>query len=195
MTKIRSAAVLVLGASLAQWAGATETVVDRDGRMDFGSAAIASGDAVFVDSGAASVTKTGAGEWTLPLGNFFAFGSGFEFGLLGGTLNLTDGTSPDYVTTPPTVLNDAAFWVAAGKNIVTNASGYVTQWYDARESAAAAVSYGYAEAYSTVLSQGAEGPVAAVKEGRTAVAFKAYASSNLTRSFELRTVAGGGGDV
>lgn len=190
MKKAQVVVVFALACSIAYLEAATETVVDRDGRIDFGASTIAPNDAVFVDPGVASVTKMCAGEWMLPFGNFFAFGTGFEFGLLRGTLTLTDGTHVDYVTTPPSVLYDSAFWIEAGKNCATNASGYVTSWHDVRENSAAAKNYGYAEAYSSVLTGGAEGLVVAMKDGRPSVAFRAYASGNLNRSFELRTVSG-----
>lgn len=190
MKTAASFAILAGGIAVATAVTATETVVDRHGRIDFGTSAIGSGDAFFIDPGAGSVTKSGTDEWTLPLGNFFAFGPGFEFAVLDGTLNLTEGTTPDYVTTPPAVLNDAAVWLAAEKNVATNGAGDVTRWYDARETAAAAVDHGYAEAYSTVLSDGAQGVATAVKDGRKALAFRAYSSGALARSLELRIAAG-----
>jgi len=192
MKKSGSAVVSVLCASLASWAVASQTVVDRHARRDFGTVAVASDDMFFIDSGAGSVTKSGTGDWTLPLGNFFAFGSGFEFGLLGGGLNLTAGTAPDYVATPPAALNDAAVWLVAGRNFATNAAGNVTAWYDARESSAAAVQYGYAEAPAEVLAGTKEGVVSAAKNNRPAIAFRAFltGSGKTERSLELRTVAG-----
>lgn len=191
MKTAASFAILAGGIAVATAVTAAETVVDRHGRIDFGTSAVAPGDAYFIDPSAGSVTKSGSGEWTLPLGNFFALGTGFELGVLGGVINLSAGTEPDYVTTPPAVLrNDAAVWLAAGRNVATNADGDVTQWYDVRETAAAAAGYGYAEAYSTVLSDGVQGVATAVKDGRDAIAFRAYVGNSLVRSLELRTVAG-----
>lgn len=189
MKKIVSVAVFAFSVSLAQGVWASEIVVDRYGRIDFGSAPIASDDAVFVDSGAGSVTKSGTGVWTLPLGNFLAFGSGFELGILGGTVSLTAGTTPDFVATPPDVLDDAAVWLEAGKNFTTNATGDVTAWYDAREASAAATSYGYAQAEEKVVTGEQQGVTMAVKNDRKAVAFRAKVS-NIYRSLLLRTAAG-----
>ena len=74
-------------------------------------------DTLFISPEAGSVTKSGAGIWTLPLANCLRLGDGFELGLLNGTLNLTAGVTPDYVTTPPAVLQDAAIWLTAEKNV------------------------------------------------------------------------------
>lgn len=188
MKKVVSVAVFAFSASIAPGMWASEIVVDRYGRIDFGSAPIASDDAVFVDSGAGSVTKSGTGVWTLPFANVLGFSlGGFELGLRSGTLKFAEGTAPDCVTTPPAVLQDAAVWLTAEKNTAPDAYGNVAGWYDARENAAASVNYPYAAKHESV-SDG-NGVKTETFMDKPAISFAGYVNT-LNKSLSLKTPAG-----
>lgn len=190
--KSNTCLVLAVGVLMALSSGATETVVGRYGHADFTSAStVAADDVWFVSSQAGWVTKSGAGAWTLPLSNFLGFfGGGFELGLRGGTLDLASGTSPDYVTTPPAALQKAAVWLSADKNVATDGStGCVLGWYDAREASAAAGSHCYAAAAAAVPTE--TGVVPTTFQGKVALSFGTYNSSQPAKALYLKNSEGG----
>ena len=168
---------------------AAELTVERYEHLDMKVEASATiTDTLFISPEAGSVTKSGAGIWTLPLANCLRLGDGFELGLLNGTLNLTAGVTPDYVTTPPAVLQDAAIWLTAEKNVSVDDVGDVIGWYDARENSAAAVNYGYATTNSTV-SGSLRGPTTMTFDDKPALSFVGHVSQ-LHKSLELKTATG-----
>lgn len=192
MKKPNECLVSVLGALTALSIGATETVVVRDGHADFtATSTVAADDAWFVSPQAGWVTKSGAGTWTLPLSNFLGFfGSGFELGLRGGTLELTSGTAPDFVTTPPAVLQTAALWLAAGTNMALDTdSNSVLGWYDVREPSASAGSHCYAAAHADVPTK--TGVVPTTFQGKDALSFGTYNNSQSAKALYLKNSEGG----
>ena len=81
-----------------------------------------------------TLRKAGAGTLTIPLERIWA-GNG-TLDVAGGTVRFTRDTGLLPEEVPTDVLAKAAFWVDAEVNVVTNAAGEVTTWYDARETAA-----------------------------------------------------------
>ena len=151
--------------------------------IDGNTPAIGVGEGLYLCENAASVAYVGMGTWTLPLGNVFAFGE-TEICVRNGTLRLSDSTTPDLVANPPAELQKAVLWLDATKNMRTEVIGNYTcvlDWFDARESSAAASSYGYAVASDTTGG----GPIL----GSNYVGFRGYASS-IKRSFLYKSVDG-----
>ena len=108
--------------------------------------------------------KTGAGTYVLP-GAKFNQRRPPNFVVADGTLKFQAGEDATVdVATPPAVLQDAAFWVDAGRNVVTEESDgatRVTRWCDVRETDTATPTMGYAvpawnaskdEGFATMLS-------------------------------------------
>ena len=182
--------ILFASPTLNLFAG-TETVVDRYGHAHFSAdSEIAADDALFIPSNAGWVAKTGEGQWTLPLANFLGFyGLGFELGVRGGSVKVTAGTAPDFVTTPPAVLQGAAIWLSADKNVETDPSldGAVTHWYDAREASMSAGTHLHAEPPS---GAGASGVKVTTFAGKPAIIFGQYAS-DVNKSLLIRNGASG----
>ena len=81
-----------------------------------------------------TLLKTGAGTLTIPMERIWA-GNG-QLDVSEGTVRFTRDTGLLPEEVPTDVLAKAAFWVDAEVNVVTNAAGEVTTWYDARETAA-----------------------------------------------------------
>ena len=151
--------------------------------------AIGAGEGLFLNGGEASLSFASDGTLTLPIGNMFMFGCP-SVGVRSGVLQLTASSTPDLVENPPAELQKAALWLDVGKNLQTEVIGgntCVTAWYDARESTAAASSYGYA----AVEIASSDGPVVFVADGKTSVAFRGYVP-NTKRSFMLKDSGGGG---
>lgn len=184
--------VLCMGLALAAGAAwAAETIVARDERLVIDDAvpALSEQDALFISPHAASVTKVGPGIWTLPLANSLGFsGGGFALDLQGGTLRLAPGAAPDYVAEPPDVLQEAALWLTAERNVSEDPVTGVTGWYDAREASASATRYGYA-AQNAGVPTGQKGVTNGVFRGRPALCFGQYVGATF-RSLELKTASG-----
>ena len=113
---------------------------------------------VHVDSGTVTETdnvilsdnsefyKTGAGTYVLP-GAKLNQQRPVNLVVTDGTLKLQAGEDATVdATTPPAVMQDASFWVDAGRNVVTEESDgatRVTRWCDARETNTATPTMGY----------------------------------------------------
>ena len=156
--------------------------------IDDDTPAIGVGEGLYLCEKAASVSYTGTGTWTLPLGNVFAFGN-TEIGVRNGTLRLENSGTPDLVANPPlTELNKAALWLDAGKNVETadfDSTTCVIRWYDARETSASASGYGYAEAGNVAGA----GPVFGIANDMSYVSFIGYLG-NASRSFIYKATGG-----
>ena len=97
-------------------------------------------------SGDGEFYKTGAGTYVLP-GAKLNQQRPVNLVVTDGTLKLKAGEDATVdATTPPTVMQDASFWVDAGRNVVTEVSDgatRVTRWCDARETNTATPTMGY----------------------------------------------------
>ncbi len=80
-----------------------------------------------------SVDKIGPGTYTLPAEQIRAR-SELGVNVHQGTLAFSDaGGEIPSVTEPPAVMDAAVLWLEASTNVVADADGYVTKWYDVRE--------------------------------------------------------------
>ena len=181
-------------ALLSAASAASDIAVGKWGRgaVDGDTPAIGAGEGLFLNGGEASFTFASDGALTLPWGNLFMFGNA-EVGVRGGTLRVTASAKPDLVANPPAELQKAALWLDATKNVQTQAFGNAIcalAWFDARESSAAAVNYGYA-ASGDVLGEG-EGPRLAEFNNRTCINFRYYVVSpyDTRRSFLYKDASG-----
>lgn len=127
-----------------------------------------------------TLRKAGAGTLTIPLERIWA-GNG-TLDVAGGTVRFTRDTGLLPEEVPTDVLAKAAFWVDAEVNVVTNAAGEVTTWYDARETAAdiAAGTLKYVRAegasYYTDASAAKYPVLLTTDAGRPYVHFRGFAS-------------------
>ena len=127
-----------------------------------------------------TLRKAGAGTLTIPLERIWA-GNG-TLDVAGGTVRFTRDTGLLPEEVPTDVLAKAAFWVDAEVNVVTNAAGEVTTWYDARETAAdiAAGTLKYVRAegasYYTDAAAAKYPVLLATETGRPYVHFRGFAS-------------------
>ena len=157
--------------------------------IDDGTQSIGAGEGLYLCEKAASLSYTGTGAWTLPLGNVFAFGNA-EIGVRNGTLRLTGSAAPDLVANPPlTELNKAALWLDAGTNVKTeviSSKPYATGWYDARETSVGAPSYGYA---CVDGSTSTDNPQLSTVDNKDCVNFRGY-KTGTARSFVYKTSTG-----
>lgn len=186
MTRMAVACVMALAGAISFAADIAVGKWERQ-TIDDDTPAIGVGEGLYLCEKAASVSYTGTGTWTLPLGNVFAFGN-TEIGVRNGTLRLENSATPDLVANPPSELNKAALWLDAGKNVETaefDSTTCAIRWYDARETSAAAFGYGYAEAKNTTGS----GPTVGVADGKSYVSFIGYIT-NADRSFLYKAVGG-----
>ena len=86
---------------------------------------------------AAPIDKIGDGVYSIPIQNVLSR-SPVGVNVHKGTLAVVDdgGATPS-VTDPPAVMNAAVLWLEASTNVVADADGYVTKWYDVRETQSA----------------------------------------------------------
>ncbi|MBO7686636.1 MAG: hypothetical protein J6V72_09640 [Kiritimatiellae bacterium] len=139
-----------------------------------------------------TLRKVGAGTLTIPLERIWA-GNG-TLDVADGTVRFTreTGLLPEEV--PTDVLAKAAFWVDAEVNVVTNAAGEVTTWYDVRETAAdiAAGTLKYVRAegasYYTNAATAKYPVLLATDAGRPYVQFRGYQSGAWMKWLQPGTV-------
>ncbi len=95
------------------------------------------GETLVVAPLASSIDKVGAGTYSLSAEQVRAR-SELGVNVHQGTLAFSDaGGEIPSVTTPPAVMNAAVLWLEASTNVVADADGYVTKWYDVRETQSA----------------------------------------------------------
>lgn len=86
---------------------------------------------------ASSIDKIGAGTYSLSAEQVLAR-SELGVNVHQGTLAFSDaGGEIPSVTEPPAVMDAAVLWLEASTNVVADADGYVTKWYDVRETQSA----------------------------------------------------------
>ena len=94
-------------------------------------------EALVVAPLASSIDKIGAGTYSLPAEQVRTH-SELGVNVHQGTLAFSDaGGEIPSVTEPPAVMDAAVLWLEASTNVVVDADGYVTKWYDVRETLSA----------------------------------------------------------
>ena len=138
------AAMVFLCASVAHSADKIAGLREKTG-VNVQSGTVTETDNVIL-SGDGEFYKTGAGTYVLP-GAKLNQQRPVNLVVTDGTLKLQAGEDATVdATTPPAVMQDASFWVDAGRNVVTEESDgatRVTRWCDARETNTATPTMGY----------------------------------------------------
>ena len=112
-----------------------DTVVGNLGRLTVTNGA--QGELLVPATLVSSIDKIGAGTYSLSAEQVRAR-SELVVNVHQGTLAFSDaGGEVSGVTEPPAVMDAAVLWLEASTNVVADADGYVTKWYDVRETQSA----------------------------------------------------------